>query len=167
MISFGAISINFGDLLFQIVVFLILFLLIKKYATGPVISIMEKRQKYVEDQISSAEKARTEAEAFLVEQRAALATSKEEAQAIIERAKKQSEVEAKATIEEAVNRATRMIEEAKAEILSERDKAIATVRDQVAGLSVLLASKIIEKELDEKQQMETIEQFMRQVGDHL
>lgn len=61
-------------------------------------------------------------------------------------------------------RAERMIEDAKLEINREKEKAIASVRDQVAGLSVLLASKIIEKEMSEAEQQDTIEQFMRQVG---
>ena len=64
-------------------------------------------------------------------------------------------------------RAERLLEDAKVEISRERDKAVANVRDQVASLSVLLASKIIGKQMDEKTQQETIEQFMRQVGDRL
>ena len=63
--------------------------------------------------------------------------------------------------------AQRLIEDAKIEINREKEKAISSVRDQVAGLSVLLASKIIEKEMTEAEQQQTIDQFMRQVGEQL
>jgi F-type H+-transporting ATPase subunit b len=167
MLNFGAVSINFGDMLFQVVIFLILLFIVRKYAMGPAMSVMEKRQQHIESQIASAEKARTDAESLLEEHRAALKAARDEAHALVERAKKQSEVEAKDILDSAQARSERMIEEAKAEINRERDKAISSVRDQVAGLSVLLASKIIEKEMDEKQQQATIDQFMRQVGDRL
>jgi F-type H+-transporting ATPase subunit b len=167
LLNFGAITFNFGDMLFQLIVFFILLVLVRKFALGPAMGVMEKRQQHIENQISTAEKARAEAEGLLGEQRKVLKEAREEAHALVERAKKQSEVEAVEILNAANARAERLLEEAKVEISRERDKAVANVRDQVASLSVLLASKIIEKQMDEKTQQETIDQFMRQVGDRL
>ncbi|GAB7387895.1 F0F1 ATP synthase subunit B [Bacillaceae bacterium] len=160
-------SIEWGTMLYQLVLFIILFLLLRKYAFGPLMGVMQKRQEYVESQLAAAEKNRAEAEALLEEQRNVLQQARQEAQQIVERAKKQSEAEAEKILASAQQHAERMIEEARAEIEREKEKAVAELRDQVAGLSVLLASKIIEKELNEKEQAQEIEQFLKQVGDRL
>ncbi|GED15465.1 ATP synthase F0F1 subunit B [Aneurinibacillus migulanus] len=164
MLDFGSVRLEFGTMIFQVVVFLILLLLVSRFALKPAMSILQKRQENIEGQIAAAEKANAEAQGLLQEQRAELKKVREEAQAILDRAKKQAEVEGQEIMAASQARAERMIEDAKLEINREKEKAIASVRDQVAGLSVLLASKIIEKEMSEAEQQDTIEQFMRQVG---
>ncbi|AMA71638.1 MULTISPECIES: F0F1 ATP synthase subunit B [Aneurinibacillus] len=153
-----------GTLLFQVVVFLILLALVSRFAMKPAMSVLQKRQEHIEGQIAAAEKANAEAQALLKQQQAELKKVREEAQSILETKKKQAEDEAEQIIAAAQERAERMVEEAKLEINREKEKALASVRDQVAGLSVLLASKIIEKEMSQAEQQDTIEQFMRQVG---
>lgn len=167
MFDLGSIRMEWGTMLFQVVVFLVLLWIVKKFAIGPAMGVLEKRQQQIENQISTAEKNRAEAETLLKEQKQALQQAREEAHQIIERAKKQSELEAKEILEAAQKRSERMIEEARAEITREKDKAVAELRDQVASLSVMLAAKVIEKELDQSQQQEVIDQFMEQVGDRL
>ncbi|MED0757622.1 F0F1 ATP synthase subunit B [Aneurinibacillus thermoaerophilus] len=153
-----------GTLLFQVVVFLILLALVSRFAMKPAMSVLQKRQEHIEGQIAAAEKANAEAQALLKQQQAELKKVREEAQSILETKKKQAEDEAEQIIAAAQERAEHMVEEAKLEINREKEKALASVRDQVAGLSVLLASKIIEKEMSQAEQQDTIEQFMRQVG---
>ncbi|MBN6187066.1 F0F1 ATP synthase subunit B [Aneurinibacillus sp. BA2021] len=151
-------------MLFQVIMFLILLALVSKFALKPAMAVMQKRQEHIEEQIASAEKANAEAQSMIEQQRAELKKVREEAQGILERAKKQADVEGQEIIAASQARAERLIEEAKIEINREKEKALASVRDQVAGLSVLLASKIIEKEMSQAEQQDTIEQFMRQVG---
>jgi F-type H+-transporting ATPase subunit b len=167
MFDLGTVGIEFGTMLFQIVAFLILLLLVKRFAFGPAMSILEKRQKHIENEIESAEKSRQETLKILEEQREVLNQARDDAHEIIERARKNSENEAKGILDEAQERAKRLVEEAKSEIEREKDKAVAVLRDQFAGLSILLASKVIEKEISEQEQKETIDQFIRQVGDRL
>ncbi len=167
MFDLGSIRIEWGTMLFQIVILLVLLWIVAKFAIGPAMKVLEKRQQQIENQISTAEKNRAEAETLLKEQKQALQQAREEAHQIIERAKKQSELEAKEILEAAQKRSERMLEEARAEITREKDKAVAELRDQVASLSVMLAAKVIEKELDQSQQQEVIDQFMEQVGDRL
>jgi F-type H+-transporting ATPase subunit b len=158
------VALELGTMLFQVVVFLVLLLAVSKFAMKPAMSVLQKRQEYIEGQIAAAEKANADAAALLEQQRAELKKVREEAQAILERAKKQAEIEAQEIVASSQERAERILEEAKLEINREKEKALASVRDQVAGLSVLLASKIIEKEMTQAEQQDTIEQFMRQVG---
>lgn len=165
MLDLGSIRIEWGTMIWQVVIFLVLVAAVSKFAYKPAVGILKKRQDYIEGQIAAAERANAEANAVLEEQRAELKKVREEASSILERAKKQAEIEAAEIRKQSQESAARMIEDAKLEINREKEKALSSVRDQVAGLSVLLASKIIEKEMTEAEQQQTIEQFMRQVGE--
>ncbi|MDA8353763.1 MAG: F0F1 ATP synthase subunit B [Firmicutes bacterium] len=152
-------------MLFQVVAVLILMLLLKRYALGPIMNVMNERQEYIEKQISSAEESRKEAEKMVSEQKEALARSRQEAKELLERARAQKEREAEEIIRDARERADRMISEARSEIASEKEKAIKELRDQVGVLSVSLASKVMEKELDPKDQAKLVDQYLDQVGE--
>ena len=99
------------------------------------------------------------------EQQALLNQARTEAKEIIERAKLQKEKEAETNLSDAQERAERMIKEATAEIGREKERALAELRNQVGHLSVILASKMIEKELDEKEQSKLVNQYLNQVGE--
>jgi len=167
MLDFGAVSLEWGTLLFQLLVFLILLAIVRKFAMGPAIAVMEKRRQHIEKEITTAERNRQEAEALLAEQRRVLDEARLETKAIIERATKQATAEANRIVEEAKQSAETLKAQASAELAREVEKAKAELRDQMTGLSVLLASKIIEKELDEKAQKQSVDKFLQQVGDRL
>nr|WP_212775231.1 F0F1 ATP synthase subunit B [Polycladomyces abyssicola] len=152
-------------MLFQLVAFLVLMGLLIRFALRPIMGVMEKRQAYIDEQIDTAEKNRAEAERLVAEQREALEKARKEARELLERAKVQKEREAEAIIKEAQERAERMIQEATNEIAREKEKALAELRDQVGQLAVLLASKVMEKEIDAKQQSKLVDRYLQQVGE--
>lgn len=158
---------NILDAVYQILGFFILLMLLRKYALGPVVNMMQKREKHVADQISSAEKNREEAEKYLAEQREAIQSARREAKEIVENANKQSVLQAEEIISNAKGEAERMKDKALVEINQEKERAIAALREQVSTLSVLVASKVIEKELDEKEQEKLINETLKEVGGDL
>lgn len=160
-------SIYWGSFLTQIGAFAILFLLLKKYAFGPLLGIMQKRQEHIENELTTAEKRRLEVEQLLEEQKETLQKSRIEAHDIIERAKASSVKQAAEILESSKNEAARIKEQALQEIQLEKEKAVAELREQAGSLSVLLASKIIEKELDVKTQSKLIDDMMKEVGESL
>jgi F-type H+-transporting ATPase subunit b len=157
-------SIEWGTMVFQLIAFIILMLLVSKYALRPMLNTMRQRQEHIDGQIKAAEKSRKEAEDLIKEQREALEKARLEAKEIIERAKAQKEREAEEIIAKAQERAESMIKEATNEIQREKEKALASLRDEVGALSVQLASKLIEKELDGKAQAELVGRYLEQVG---
>jgi len=167
MLDLGSVSLEWGSMLTQLIVFLILLWVVNKFAMGPVMAMMEKRRQHVAEEISTAERNRKEAEALLAEQRKVLDEARAEAKAIIDRATKQASDEAARIIEEAQAAAERMKASASEELAREVDKAKAELRGELTSLSVLLASKIIEKELDEEAQKAAVDKFLAQVGDRL
>jgi len=157
-------SLVWESTVFAIISFLILYFLLNKYAFGPLFGIMEKRREMVNEQIRSAEKNRLDSEKMLAEQQEALQTARQEAYDIIEQARVTSTRQAEEIVRLAKEDANRIKEEALKEIENEKNKAVAALRSQVSAMSVLIASKIIEKQIDEKSQKELVEQYLKEVG---
>ncbi|MFK7694806.1 F0F1 ATP synthase subunit B [Paenibacillus sp. HJGM_3] len=149
---------------YALVAFGILMWVLKRYAFGPLFGIMEKRQSLIQEQISTAEKNRAEAERLLNEQKQAIQSARKDAYDLIEQAKVTSTRQADDILAQAKDEANRLKNEALKDIENEKNKAVAALRGQVSAMSVLIASKIIEKQVDEKSQQELIDQYLKEVG---
>ncbi|MBM7609032.1 F0F1 ATP synthase subunit B [Ureibacillus composti] len=158
-------SFNGGDVLATLVIFLILMAVLKKVAWGPLMGIMQQREELVASEIDAAEKARKESAKTLEEQKTLLKEARTEAQAIIEGAKKQGEVQREEIITAARAEATRLKDSAVREIETEKEKAIAAVREEVVSLSVLAASKVLEKEISEADNSALIKETIAKAGE--
>lgn len=157
-------TIHLTTFVIMIVSFGLLYLLLQKYAFGPLFSIMEKRREYIVDQLSSAEASKTESEKLLNEQKQAILTARNEAYQILEQARVTSAKQAEEILSQAKAEAVRLKDEAVKEIESERNKAQAALRSEVQQLSVLVASKILGQQIDEKSQAALIEKALKEAG---
>ena len=149
----------------QILSFLVLVWILKKFAWKPLMNVMEKRRQFIEDNLTFAERERQEAERIKQEYQSELIKARTEAQAIVEKASKQSEERAAEILSAARQEAEKMKQAALAEIERERDKAVVEVRAQVIDLSVAVAEKILRQKLDMRGQEALIDQFIQEVGD--
>lgn len=156
---------NGGDVLFQLIMFLILLALLKKFAWKPLMGIMQKREEHIANEINTAEASRLEAKKLLEEQRTILNEARTEAHNLIEAAKKQGDIQREEIITVARGEADRIKDAAKREIDQEKEKAVAAIREQVASLSVLIASKVIEKELSAQDQDKLISEYIQEAGE--
>lgn len=161
----AAIGFNSGDMIYQLVAFIILLTLLKKFAWGPLMGIMKQREEHIAGEIESAEQSRSEAKKILEEQRNLLKEARNEAQGLIESAKKQGDIQRGEIIVAARAESERIKESAKLEIEQQKEKAVATIREQVASLSVLIASKVIEKELSAEDQQKLINEYIQEAGE--
>ncbi|MCI3921409.1 F0F1 ATP synthase subunit B [Paenibacillus sp. TRM 82003] len=152
------------NILITVVSFAILYWLLSRYAFKPLFSIMEKRREIVMGELEQAEKDRKEAAALLAEQRKAIETARAEAKEIIENSRTMSTKSADDIVQAAKNEATRLKEAAVQDIVSEKNSAIAELRTQVGQMSVQIASKIIEKEVDSKSQEALVDKYLKEVG---
>jgi F-type H+-transporting ATPase subunit b len=159
--------IQWSTFFIQIAAFLVLYLLLSKYAFGPLFGMMEKRRQMVKDQIQAAENSRKQSEQLLEEQKQALQQARKEAYDIIEQAKQTSTKQADEIIFAARTETNRLKDEALQDIESEKNKAVAALRSQVSAMSVMIASKIIEKQIDEKSQEQLVEHYLKEVGGDL
>ncbi|AFI30298.1 MULTISPECIES: F0F1 ATP synthase subunit B [Bacillus] len=158
-------SFNGGDILFQLLAMLILLALLKKYALGPLLNIMKQREDHIAGEITSAEEKNKEAQQLIEEQRVLLKEARQESQTLIENAKKLGEKQKEEIIQAARAESERLKEAARTEIVKEKEQAVSALREQVASLSVMIASKVIEKELDEQSQEKLIQDYLKEVGE--
>ncbi|MFX3634105.1 MAG: F0F1 ATP synthase subunit B [Candidatus Pristimantibacillus sp.] len=147
-----------------ILAFLFLYWGLNKWAFGPLFGVMEKRRQLVLEQMNTAESSRKQAEQAMSEQKAALDQARKEAYEIIEQARTTSTKQADDIVLSAKSEATRLKDDALKDIESEKNKAIAALRSEVGGISVKIASKIIEKQVDEKSQEQLVNQYLKEVG---
>ncbi|MCY9431864.1 F0F1 ATP synthase subunit B [Bacillus spizizenii] len=158
-------SFNGGDILFQLLAMLILLALLKKYALGPLLNIMKQREDHIAGEITSAEEKNKEAQQLIEEQRVLLKEARQESQTLIENAKKLGDKQKEEIIQAARADSERLKEAARTEIVKEKEQAVSALREQVASLSVMIASKVIEKELDEQAQEKLIQDYLKEVGE--
>ena len=148
----------------QIIAFIILYLLLQKFAFGPLFGMMEKRRQLVLEQVQTAENNRKQSEQLLSEQKQLFMDAKKQAYEIIEQANQISSKQADDVIQAARTESNRLKQEAMNDIESEKNKAIAALRNQVGAMSVMIATKIIEKQIDEKAQKDLIDNYLNKVG---
>lgn len=154
-----------GDMLVQLVVFLILLALLRKFAWGPLMNMMEKRENYVAGEMEAAEKSRLEAEKAAKDAAAELNQVRQEAQQIIADAKEAGVKQEQDIIDSAMKEADRIKEQAQVDIQNEKEQAIQALQAQVSSLSVLIASKVIEKEISAQDQEKLINDYIKEVGE--
>lgn len=149
----------------QILSFLVLFYILRRFAWNPLMDMMEERRNFIESNIAQAEKERQQAEQIKREYQEEMRKARQEAQEVIAKATKLSEERSAEILAGAHEEAEKIKKSALADIERERDLAIAQVKAQVADLSVSVAEKIIRKNLDAKTQEDLIEQFIQEVGE--
>lgn len=153
------------DMIVMLIFFIVLVALVSKFAWGPVMDMMKKREDYVANEIETAERNRAEAEKASKEAVEQLKQTKQEAQKIIEDAKNAGVKQEQDIIASAKKEAERIKIAAQEEIQNEKDKALQALQDKVASLSVLIASKVIEKEISAQDQDKLIEEYIKEVGE--
>lgn len=154
-----------GDMLIVLFSFLILVFLVRKFAWGPVMDMMKEREEHVANEISAAEENRVSADKLFAESETRLEEIKQEARSMIDDAKQLGKQQEEQILQAAKAEAVNLKEAAQKDIQMEKERALEAVQDQVASLSVLIATKVIEKELNEADQEDLIEEFVSQLGE--
>jgi F-type H+-transporting ATPase subunit b len=144
--------------------FLVLLLVMWKYALPPIRNMMKQREDRIREDLERAEQARTEAESELANYRRQVADARSEAARIIEEAR-QSADEVKRQIQaQAEADAAETRSRAQEDIRLASERAQADLQGRVADLSIELAEKIVERNLDRDTQLALVESYIGQVG---
>src|SRR4051812_13989611 len=131
----------------------------------PAVKNMEKaREDRIRNDLESAERTRAEAEAEKAQYDASLADSRNEAARIIDEARASADTVRRDLIARAESEAQEIRDRAQADIANQRTQAMAQLRDEVAELSIDLAGRIVEKNLDNDTNRQLVNSFIDQVG---
>ena len=154
---------DFGVLVLTVCNFLLLVYLLKKFAWGPVIGALEKREKQLAQDKQTAAEARQSAQQLKQELDERLAQISAEAAQKMAAAVKAGELQKEQLLAQAKEQAERLLSQAKTQIEAEKNKALADVRGEIANLSVLAASRVIERQVKEDGADEIVAQVLKEV----
>ncbi|HEY4912663.1 MAG TPA: F0F1 ATP synthase subunit B [Candidatus Dormibacteraeota bacterium] len=159
----GVIQIN-GTVIVELITFVIMLAILARYVYPEIVKLAEARQRAIAEQLKEAEQARTEAEQRLKEAAAKLDDARKTAQSVIEAATKSGEQLRHELKQKAEEESKRTIEAAKKEIEAERERAVQSVRSEVANLVVAATEKVIGETLDDTKHRQLIERAIAEVA---
>ena len=162
VLASSPLSLNFTFVV-EIVVFLVLLWLLARYVFPPLLRALEARQQLIAQSLQEAEKARQEAERSRASEMAEMAEARTKAQEILDRAQKLGEQLREELRQRGEAEQQAMLERARAELQREREQAVAELRRQVADLVVMATTRVLQEELDERRQLQLVEQALSEV----
>ena len=149
----------------QICNLMIQLLIFKKFLLNPVKNVIAERKAKADSQIADATKLRTEAEAMKAEYEQNLQNARAEANQIVARAQKTATARGEEIVGEARAQAAALKQKAEADIAQERKKAVNEVKDEIGGIAMEIASKVVEREISEKDHKDLVDEFIKNVGE--
>ena len=154
---------HLGTILWTIITFVVVLLILKKFAWPQLLASLDEREQRISDAIKSAEQARTESEKVLAEHRQKLAVAEEEARQIVAEAREAGEKVRQETVAQAREEAQRTIDQARTSIESEKRAAIAQLRGEMADLAVQAASALIDANLDDEKNRGLVDDLISRI----
>jgi F-type H+-transporting ATPase subunit b len=145
---------------------LIIFLVLRHFLFGKVNAILEERNAQVAKTYEEADIALHSAEEKERSYTEKLALAKEESAEIVKTATKKAQSRSDEIITEAKGEAAQTLEKAKSDIERERRAAATQIKDEISVLSVMIARKMVDKQLDSKAQEEIIDSCINELGDN-
>ena len=139
--------------------------LIKKFLFKPINEILEKRRQATDQAIRDARQAQEEADDLKTQYESGIAKAREEAARIVQSAQKEAQSRADELVQEAQTKAAGIKAQAEADIAQERKKAINEVKNEIGGIAMDIAGKVVEKEINEADHKKLIEDFIKNVGE--
>ncbi len=159
----GITTINPGLTLWTGITFLVLLVVLAKFAWGPIVAMLAERERTIREAIEAAKKERAEAERLMAEQKDALLRAQREAAEIAKR--NQAEVEAlRAELTaKARKEADDLVASARVQIEEETRKAVAELKAQAVDLAIDAAGRLVKANLDDKAQRKLVEEYIEQL----
>jgi F-type H+-transporting ATPase subunit b len=151
------ISVTPGLMIWTIVCFLITLWVLKRYAFGPIQKAIDERRERVHAALAEADEAREEARRLLDEHRALIGQARSQSEEILAEARKTRESMERRMKEETEAERQRRIEETRREIQAETQRALEAIRNEVAELTLVAATKVTGKVLDDADHRRLIE----------
>jgi len=155
----------FSSLIFwEVVSFAILFFVLYKFAFPGILSILEEREKKIKDSLDQAERHRSEAERRLKEYEAKLSGAAKEAEGILAAAKERAQRLLDENGQRLTVEAERIKGDATREIEHERRKAVQDIRNQTTELALMVAEKVVQRNLTEADQRKFADEALEAIS---
>lgn len=163
MQSLEVISINFGQILISLLNLLLLFLILKRFLYAPVKSVIKDRQEMLKRQFDEAENAVSKAKINEEYWNGKIKNAQEEINSMIKNAMDNANQNSEEIISDAKKKARDIVTQAEINAKIERKKAENSIKKEIADASTILAEKIISREINEYEQKNLIDNFIKEM----
>ena len=161
------IGVNFWTALFVLLNTIALFLVLKKFLFVPVQQMIEARQNEIDQMYADADTARTEAQALEQEYRQKLSVATETGERIVREATARGQAREEDIIRQATAEASAIMDKAAADIAMEKKKAVNDAKDEIAGIAMAIAEKVVGRELCEADHAALVDSFINGLGEQV
>ncbi len=161
----GVYDINAGLSFWTLLVFAALVFLLSKLAWGPILKLVDAREKGIQSAIDQAAAQNAQAAKLLEEHRAQIADARRQASELIAEGRAAGETVRKSIEEKAHAEAQAMVDRARGEIERERDAALQVLRKESVDLALAAASRLMQQSLDPAKDRALVERYLSELGD--
>jgi F-type H+-transporting ATPase subunit b len=160
----GLYDINTGLSAWTLIVFAILVFVLGKFAWGPILELVDAREKGIQAQLDEAAARKAEATKLLDQHREQLTDARRQASELIAEGRAAGERVRKEIEEKARLEGQAIVERARVEIQRERDAALDTLRKEAVELAIAAASKLMQENLDQPKDRVLVERYLGELG---
>ena len=161
------VAVNPVTLIAQICNLFLQMYVVKKFFLNKVLAILDARREAADKEIVDAKNARAEAMNIKATYEENMRQAKAEANALLAHAQKTASARSEEIINQAQAQAVQLKEKAAADIAQEKKKALNDAKDEISGISMAIAEKVVERQLNDADQQKLIDQFINELGDVL
>nr|WP_239585481.1 F0F1 ATP synthase subunit B [Amphibacillus cookii] len=158
-------GLHIGNIIVTLVSFTALIFLLKRFAWGPLINVMEEREHFVATELETAQEKRVEADQAIKEADQKLDHARKEAKQIVIDAKKSATTLEENILSEARETAKKMRQDAEDEMAVERQEVLQEMQSEVADIAFQIAMDIIQKEISPEDQKRLIQERLDHLGE--
>jgi F-type H+-transporting ATPase subunit b len=148
----------------QIINFIILVLILRKFLYGPIVTLLEQRRKTIEESQQKAKEMEKRYAAFEVEYKQRLDETKKEAKAILDQARTTAQALRAESVAQTQTQTEKMIEKAKHDITNEKEKVMTDIQKEMGALVVAAVKKVIGESVNPELNNTMIEKAIREVS---
>lgn len=149
-----------GLFFWTLVAFIAIFLILRKFAWGPILSSLGEREKGIADSIATAQRVKAEMSEMKAENEKLMAQAREERTIMLKEAKELKDRIINEAKEQAKNDANKIIADAQVQITQQKNAAMTEVRNEIGNLAVEVAGKILRQELSSSKGQDAYAQLL-------
>jgi F-type H+-transporting ATPase subunit b len=161
---FDTFGVSWGKFIAQIILFLIVYWVLKKYAFGPILEVLNERRRRIEEGQHNAEKIKKQLAEAELRYQEVLRKANDEATRLIEEARASSDAHTQKQLQQAIKDAEGIISKAHESITQERHKMVAEVKKEMVDLVVHTTAKVVGKVITPEDQKRLSEETSRQLA---
>ena len=160
LLAAGLLDANFGLAIWLIIAFVLLLVLLGKFAWGPITSALDERESTIEESMTRAEAALAEAKQLQADNESARREAEAQAQRILADAREEAARQAEAATASLDAKLAERQAKAEADIELQKEQVLTELRSEVAALAIGAAEKILRKEIDGPEQSALVDRFI-------